>query len=74
MSRLSYLTVYKFRIVVETRRNRPRMFRDRWVPVCGYSAGYLGLGLAQLGQLRSFLAGCLKVFGIAQPSKGQVRC
>jgi hypothetical protein len=46
--RLSYLAVEKFRIVVETRRKRPRIVRNRCVPVCGYRAGHFGLGLAQL--------------------------
>ncbi len=46
--RLSYLTVNKFRIVVETRLNRLRIVRNRCVPVCGYRAGYFKLGLAQL--------------------------
>ncbi len=45
---LSYLTVEKFRIVVETRRNRFRIVWNRWVPLCGRRAGYFGLGLAQL--------------------------
>jgi hypothetical protein len=39
----------KVRLVVETRRNRPRIVRNRCVPVCGHRAGYSGLGLAQLG-------------------------
>ena len=47
-SRLSYLTVQKFRTVVETRRNRPRIVRTRCVPVCGHRAVYFGLGLALL--------------------------
>ncbi len=29
-------------------RNRPRIVRNRCVPVCGSRAGYCGLGLAQL--------------------------
>ncbi len=37
----------KFRIVVETPGNRPRIVRNRRLPVCGYRAGYFGLGLAQ---------------------------
>ncbi len=41
--RLSHLTKNKNGIVVETRRNRPRIVRNRFVPVCGYRAGYLGL-------------------------------
>ncbi len=45
LARLSYLTVSKFRIVVEARRNRLRIVRNRCVPVC---AGYFGFGLAQL--------------------------
>ncbi len=45
---LSYLTVEKFRVVVETRRNRHRIVRNRGVSVCGYRAGSFGLGLAQL--------------------------
>ncbi len=48
MIRQSYLAVYKFRIVVETRRNRPKIVRNRCVPLCGYHAGYFGLGLASL--------------------------
>ncbi len=47
-ARLSYLTVYKSRIVVETHRNRPIIVRSRCVPVCGYRAGYFGLGVTQL--------------------------
>ncbi len=43
-----YLTVLKLRIVFETRRNRPRIVRNPCVPVCGYHAGYFGLGWAQL--------------------------
>ncbi len=42
----AYLTLDKFRIIVETRRNRARIGRTRCVPVCGYRAGYAGLGLA----------------------------
>ncbi len=42
-TRLSYLAV-----VVETRRNRPRIVLNLCVSVCGYRAGYLGLGLAKL--------------------------
>ncbi len=38
----------KFRIGVETLRNRAKIVRNRSVPVCGYNAGYFGLGLAQL--------------------------
>ncbi len=45
-NRLSYLTIFVFRIVVETRRDRPRIARNRCVPVRGYRAGYFGLGLA----------------------------
>ncbi len=37
---------YKFRMDVETRRNRARIVRNRCVPVCGHCAGYFGLGLA----------------------------
>ncbi len=48
MTWLIYLTVCKFRIVVETRGNRARIVRNRCVPVCEYRAGYFGLGLAQL--------------------------
>jgi hypothetical protein len=48
VTRLSYLSVYKFRIVIETRRNRPRIVRNRCVPVCGHRAGYFGLGFAEL--------------------------
>ncbi len=47
-TRLSYLTVQKFHIVVETRRNLARIVRNRCVPVCGQRAGYFGLCLAQL--------------------------
>ncbi len=47
-TRLRYLTVEKFRIVVETHRNRPIIVRNLFVPVCEYRVGYLGLGLAQL--------------------------
>jgi hypothetical protein len=46
--RHSVETVVRFRIVVETRPNRPRIVRNRSVPVGVYSAGYFGLGLAQL--------------------------
>ncbi len=48
MIRLSYLTCGKFRIVVETRRHRHIIVRNRYVTVCGGRAGYLGLGAAQL--------------------------
>jgi hypothetical protein len=48
LTRLCYLTVQKFRIVVETRRSRPMIIRNPCVPVCGYRAGYFGLGLAHL--------------------------
>ncbi len=37
--------------VVDRRRNTPKSAQDRsnrCVPVCGYRAGYVGLGLAQL--------------------------
>ncbi len=37
-----------FGIMVETCQNRARIVRNRCVPVCGYHAGYSGLGLAQL--------------------------
>ncbi len=37
-----------FRIVVETRRNRPRVVRNRCVPVCAHRSKYVELGLAQL--------------------------
>ena len=46
--RLTYLTVQKFRVVVETRRNRAIIVRNRCVPVCGHRARYLGLGVAHL--------------------------
>ncbi len=45
---LSYLTGNKFWIAVETRRNRFMIVPNRCVPVCGYDAGYFGLGLASL--------------------------
>ncbi len=48
LSRLGYLTVHKFRIVVETRRNLARIVRTRCAPVRGYRAEYFGLSLAQL--------------------------
>jgi hypothetical protein len=74
MSRLSYPTVSKFRIVQETRRNRAIIVRNRCVPVSGYRARYYGLGFGPaLGpnpvRNRRFLAGSLKVFGalVAQP-------
>ncbi len=47
-TRLSYLTVNKFRTVVETRRNRARIVRNRCVPVCGHRAVYFGLGFVPL--------------------------
>ena len=37
-----YLTVLKFRIVVEAYRNRPRIVRNHGVPVCRYRAVYFG--------------------------------
>ncbi len=43
-----WVTVEKFRIVVETFRNRTNIARARCVPVCGYRVGYVGLGLAKL--------------------------
>ncbi len=43
-----YLTVHKFRIFVETYRNRPRIDRNRCLPICAYRAGYFELDLAQL--------------------------
>ncbi len=46
---------FKVRIIVETRRDRPRIVRNRCVPVCGYRAGYFGLGLrARLPEAISF--------------------
>ena len=47
-TRLSYFTVRKFQIVVETRRNRPRIVRNRCAPGWGYRTGCFGFGLAQL--------------------------
>jgi hypothetical protein len=50
-TRLGYLAVYKFWIVVETPRNRSDIDRNRFVPVCGQSLGICvggassGLGL-----------------------------
>ena len=72
-TRLSYLTVYKFRIVVETRRNRPRIVRTRCVTVCGYRAGYCGLGLAQLSaqiwfEIEDFRPDPYKFSGFAEPT------
>ncbi len=56
---MSYLTVHKFRIVVEARGNWPRIVRNRCVPVSGYRAGYFGLGLAQLeAQIRIEIEDC----------------
>ncbi len=43
-----HITDSKFRIVVETHRNRPRIARNRCVPICGHRAGFVGRGLAQL--------------------------
>ncbi len=43
-----YLAVSRLRIVVKTRLNRARIVRNPCAPVCGYRAGYLGLGLALL--------------------------
>ncbi len=37
-----------YQFVVETRRNEPRLVRNLCVPVCGYRAGYFGLGFASL--------------------------
>ena len=65
----------KCRIIVETRRNRAKIVRNRCAPVCGYRARYFGLGSAQLWgpnpvRNRRFPAGSLRVFGalLAQPS------
>ncbi len=38
LAQLDYLTVKKFRIVVETSRKQSRIVRNRCVPVCGYRA------------------------------------
>ncbi len=46
--RLSYLTVYKFRIVVEARRKRARIVRNLCAPVCGHRSWSFGRGSAQL--------------------------
>jgi hypothetical protein len=45
-TRLSYLTVNKFRMAVEARPNRARIVRNRCAPVCGHRAVYFALGLA----------------------------
>ena len=70
-ARLNYLTVYKFRIVVETLLYRARIVRTRCVPVCGHRAGYFGRGLASRPRLE-IEAGSFKVFGcfLAQQSWG----
>ncbi len=60
-ARLSYLKVYKFRIVVETLRYRARIVRTRCVPVCGHRAGYFGRGLASRPRLE-IEAGSFEVF------------
>ncbi len=52
-ARLSFLALSKFRIVVETRRNRPSIVRNRRVPVCGHRAGYFRFGLAQFFKPKS---------------------
>ncbi len=46
-TRLSYLTVYKFRIVFGTRRSRPRIVRNRCVQVCGIFWAWFGSALGQ---------------------------
>jgi hypothetical protein len=76
-TRLSYLTV-KFWIVVETRRDWPRIDRIPCEPICGHRDGYFEFGLASLwaqhpARNRRFPAGSLQVFGahLAQPSSGK---
>ncbi len=58
----------KFRIAVETCRNGHGILRNRRVLVCGYRAGYFGLGLPpglgpNLVRNRRFPAGSLKCSG-----------
>ncbi len=46
-TRLSYLAVSKFWIVVETPRNRSDIDRNRFEPVCGHRPGPLWLGFVR---------------------------
>jgi hypothetical protein len=48
-TRLSYLAVEKFWIVVETPRNRSKIDRDVFVPVCGHRPGHFWLGIVRFG-------------------------
>ncbi len=48
-TRLSYLAVNKFWIVVETPLNRSEIERTRFGPICGHHPGHFGLGLVRFG-------------------------
>ncbi len=49
MARLSYLADYQFWIVVETPRNRSKLDRNWFLPVCGHRPVHFWLGFVRFG-------------------------